>query len=122
MNLRDHKIIVKIKSILDYGLPLFMDENEQVNNKLESAYMTINRIIHGGYTYKVNKVKICSEIESDLPGQHMNKTAVLYLHKHLNHRKCPSLMDQLLIPKQKRLPYMLSDLKMAHIWHLLIKL
>ena len=63
--------------------------------------MTINRIIHGGSTLKVNKVKICQEIKCDLPAQHMCKTMVSFLHKHLFHRKCKAIIDQLIIPKRK---------------------
>ena len=77
-----------------------MGENQQTQQKLEAAYMTVNRIIPGGLTFKVNKVKICREIQVDLPQQHMFKMAALYLHKHLSHRKCKSLVNQLIIPKR----------------------
>ena len=61
LSIKDRKTIVnsKLRSILDYGLPLYMGENLQTQQKLESAYMTINRIIQGGLTFRVNKVKIC---------------------------------------------------------------
>ena len=87
MNNADQKIIVnaKLKSILDYGLPLFMGKNSQVRSKLEAAYMLVNRITHGGYTFKVNKNSICETIKSDLPNQAICKTAVTFLHKHLLH-------------------------------------
>ena len=63
--------------------------------------MLLNRIIHAGYTYRVNKVKICTEIKADLSVQLMCKTAVSYLHKHLLHKECSSLMNQLVVPKRK---------------------
>ena len=50
MSLDDRKIIVysKMRSILDYGLPLYLGETEGLRRKLQAAYMTLNRIIHGG--------------------------------------------------------------------------
>ena len=77
-----------------------MGENEQVRSKLEAAYMLVNQIIHGGYTYKVNKIKICAEIKSDMPIQMMTKATVTYMHKHLKHKKCHSFINQLVIPKR----------------------
>ena len=77
-----------------------MGQNAQVKSKMEAAYMLINCVVHGGYTYKVNKVTICEEIKADLPIQSMWKTAVTYLHKHLSHKKCHSLINQLVIPKR----------------------
>ena len=62
--------------------------------------MTINRIIRGGLTFKVNKVKICKEISVDLPAQHILKTAAKYMHKHLMHRKCDAVINDLIIPKR----------------------
>lgn len=37
----------------------------------------------------------------DIPHQHMTKTAAIYMHKHLTHRKCASIVNQLIIPKRK---------------------
>ena len=62
--------------------------------------MLVNRITHGGYTFKVNKNTICETIKSDLPIQATCKTAVTFLHKHLLHRKCESLINRLAIPKR----------------------
>merc|ERR1711954_449300 len=64
MTQEDRKLIVnsKLRSVLDYGIPLYMGETEGLKSKLESSYMTINRIIHGGLTFKVNNVKICKRI------------------------------------------------------------
>ena len=61
MNSKGKKIILnaQLRSILDYGLPPYMGENEGMKSKLESTYMLINRIIHGGYTFKVSSKKIC---------------------------------------------------------------
>ena len=54
MNPFDRKLIfnAKLKSTLDYGLPLYMGGTEATRNKLEAAYMTINWIIHGGYSFR----------------------------------------------------------------------
>ena len=72
----------------------------QTLQKLESTYMTINRLIRGGLTFKVKSEKICKEIKADPPSQHMLKVAVQYIHKHLNHKKCNALIDELVIPKR----------------------
>ena len=70
-------------------------------SKVEATYMTLNRIIHGGWTFRTNKTKICNEIEVDLPKQNLYKTAVKFLHKHLTTRKCESILNQMIIPKRK---------------------
>ena len=72
------KVVInsKLRSILDYGLPLYMGEPEQVKQRLEAAYMMVNRIIQGGLNFKVNKVKIGEEIKVNLPHQHIHKTAL----------------------------------------------
>ena len=51
MCLKDRKVIInsKLKSILDYGIQLFQGESESILQKIESTYMTTNRIIQGGY-------------------------------------------------------------------------
>ena len=102
MSQSDRKIILnsKLWSILDYGLPLYMGESLQVREKLEAAFMTVNRLIKGGWNFKVSKVKICAEIKVDMPNQHMHKTVALYMHKHLLHRKCHAFVNQLIIPKR----------------------
>merc|ERR1711954_502434 len=48
MSQNDRKLIVnsKLRSILDYGIPLYMGETEALRNELEACYMTLNRIIH----------------------------------------------------------------------------
>ena len=78
-----------------------MGENEQIKARLESTYMLVNRIIHGGYTFKVNNKKVCKEANVELPRMHMSKTAVTFVHKHLSHLKCISITEKLKIPKRK---------------------
>ena len=106
LTIPDRKIIVeaKLKSIIDYGVPLFQGENQMIMNKLEATYMSVNRIIRGGLTYKVSKVKICKDIKSDLPAKHIRNATLNFIHKHLHHRKCSALIDQLWIPKRKSSP------------------
>ena len=70
---------------MDYGMLLFVGETEYVLQKIEATYMTVNRIIQGGYTYHTNKSKICKVIEVDLPRQAMCKASVKFIHKHLLH-------------------------------------
>ena len=62
--------------------------------------MTINRIIRGGQTFKVNSDRICKDIKVDKPLDHMRKTAAQYAHKHIKHQKCSALIDELVIPKR----------------------
>ena len=103
MSIPHRKIILeaKLRSLVDYGLPIFLGENQQVRDKLEATYMSVNRLIRGGVTFKVNNTKICKEIKSEMPAQHMKKTAALFIHKHLKHKKCPAILNQLVIPKRK---------------------
>ena len=103
MEKNDKKIILnsKLRSILDYGLPLYMGENENTKSRLEAAYMLVNKIIHGGYTFKINNKKICSEAKVEMPRMHMSKTAVTFIHKQLSHQKCKSIVEKLKIPKRK---------------------
>ena len=95
------KILVnwKLRSILDYGLPLYMGESESTRRKLESAYMTLNRIIHGGLTFKVSKVNICKKIKCELPAKYILKTLARFIQKHLYLRKCPAILEKMVIPK-----------------------
>ena len=79
---------------------LYMGENKEVRSKLESTYMTLKRIIHGGLTFKVRKVEICNYIKEEPPEKHILKVAAKYIHKHLHLRKCPALMNELIIPKR----------------------
>ena len=78
-----------------------MGESQQTVQRLESLYMTINRIIRGGLTFKVNSVKICKEIKVNLPLQHIRKVSAQYIHKHLKTKKCTALLDELIIPKRE---------------------
>ena len=82
MTLDDQKLILnaKLRSIIDYGMPLMMGKNESMLQKIESVYMYINRIIQGGYNFRSNKTKVCKDIKVDLPRQLMCKAAVRYLH------------------------------------------
>merc|ERR1711954_419542 len=102
MTQADRKLIVnaKLRSILDYGTPLFISETEGTKSKLEAAHMTLNRIIHGGLTFKVNNVKICKHIGSQLPSKYMHKISARYIHKHLFKKQCPSVIEKLIIPKR----------------------
>ena len=102
MKLNDRRIIVnsKMRSIVDYALPLYMGETQVLRSKLESTYMTLKRIIHGGLTFTVSKVNICKQIKEELPEKHINKTAAKFIQKQLYTRKCPALLDELIIPKR----------------------
>ena len=103
MSLEDRKLIVnaKMRSILDYGLPLYMGETEGLRNRLEACYMTLNRIIHGGVTFKISKVNICKKIKCDLPSKHILKTSARFIQKHIYLKKCPAILDKLVIPKRE---------------------
>ena len=102
MNMDDRKIIVnaKMRSIIDYGLPLFKGENQEIRDKVESTYMTLKRIIHGGLTFRVRKTEICQKIKEETPDKHILKVSAKFIHKHLHFRKCPALMEELVIPKR----------------------
>ena len=102
MSQSDRKLIVnsKLRSILDYGTPLYMGETEGLRSKLESSHMTLNRIIHGDLTFKVSNVKICKRIGCELPDKYIHKISARYIQKHLYHRQCPALIDKLVIPKR----------------------
>ena len=63
--------------------------------------MTLNRIIHGGVTFKVSKVNICKKVKCELPSKHILKTSARFIHKHLYMKKCPAILDKLVIPKRE---------------------
>ena len=58
MSLKDRKVIVtsKLRSLIDFGMPLFQGETESVLQKIEATYMTVNRIIQGGYNLMTNRL------------------------------------------------------------------
>ena len=90
----------KLRSILDYGLPLYMGESEATRNRLRASFMTLNRIIHGGITFKVNSNTICKRIKVKHPEKHITNTAAQFIQKQLFHKKCPALTSKMLIPKR----------------------
>ena len=101
--MEDRRIIVnsKMRSILDYGLPLYVGETESLRSKLQAAYMTLNRIVHGGLTFKISNINICKKVKCEMPEKHIMKTSARYIQKHLNLRKCPSILEKLVIPKRE---------------------
>ena len=103
MSQSDRKLIVnsKLRSILDYGTPLYMAETEGLRSKLEASHMTLNRIIHGGLTFKVNNSKICKRIGCELPDKHIKKISARYIQKHMYHKQCPAIIDKLVVPKRE---------------------
>ena len=48
----------------------------------------------------VNKKTICKRIGVELPEKHIIKTSARYIHKHIFHKKCPAVMDRMIIPKR----------------------
>ena len=48
----------------------------------------------------MNKTTICKRIKAEPPEKHVTKTAAKFIHKHLHHQKCPSMMNELIIPKR----------------------
>ena len=111
MEVKDRKTILnaKLRSIIDYALPLFMGEPESIKAKVESTYMLVNRLIHGKCGYMDAKTKICKDIKVDLPKMWMRKTAATFLHKHLTTAKCHDLILQLKIPKRIASPIFVRD-------------
>ena len=85
---------------MDYGLPLFMGESEATRNRLKASYMTLNRIVHGGITFKVNSSTICKRIKVKPPEKHITNTAAQFIHKQLYQKKCPALTSKMIIPKR----------------------
>ena len=75
MTLADRKLVVnsKLRSILDYGLPLYLGETESLRSKLQAAYMTINRIVHGGLTFKTSNKNICKKVKCEMPEKYVQK-------------------------------------------------
>ena len=63
--------------------------------------MTLNRIIHGGVTFKVSKINICKKIGCDLPSKHILKTSARFIQKHMYLKQCPSIIEKLVIPKRE---------------------
>ena len=90
-----------MRSVLDYGLPLYMGETEGLRSRLEASYMTLNRIIHGGATFKVSKINICKKVKCDLPSKHILKTSARFIQKHIYLKKCPAILEKLVIPKRE---------------------
>merc|ERR1712081_22360 len=99
-NVRKVYVESKLRSILDYGLPLYMGESEATRNRLRAAYMTLNRITHGGLTFKVNSNTICKRIKVKHPEKHIMNTAAQLIRKQLYHKKCPALTSKMIIPKR----------------------
>ena len=56
MGINKRKVIInaKVKSMIDYGVPLFLGESQSTIQKVEAIYMTINRIIQGGLNFRTN--------------------------------------------------------------------
>ena len=111
METKDRKTILnaKLRSIIDYALPLFMGESEAIKAKVESTYMLVNRLIHGKCGYMTAKTKICKDIKSDMPNMWMRKTAAKFMHKQITSAKCDDLLMQLKIPKRKASPIYVKD-------------
>ena len=100
MTRKDKMIIFtsKINFFIFQGLPLYLGENENILQKVESTIMMVNRQIHGWNNFHLNKECICKEICVDIPRQEILKTGLKFPHKAILHKKYESILEQLIIP------------------------
>ena len=97
------KIVVnaKIRGQINMYLPLFMNQNQNVQKQCEVMLMRINRMIDNIKYFKTEKEKNCNRINMPLPKDEIIKSSAKLIQKILHDRKTPSIMNR--ITRTKRI-------------------
>ena len=102
MTIKNRKIILdsKLKGQLRLTLPLTLNQNQTVKKRAETMIMKINKWVHGGNTFMMNKFKICKKIDSPLPEKEILDSSVLFIHKQIGHNKTQALHNYIAMPNR----------------------
>ena len=102
MSIKNRKIILesKLGGQLRLTLPLTLNQNQRVKKRAETIVMKINKWIHGGNTFMVNKKKICKKIEKPLPEKEILDSSVLFIHKQISSAKTQAIQNFISMPNR----------------------
>ena len=86
MNLNTRRKIVysKIASIIQYGMELYLGQNQRILDKITALFMRCNRAIFMRDHFKVSNRRICQEILVDTPEVMVKKSGIKFIHKLIN--------------------------------------
>ena len=102
MTVKNRRIILnaKIGGQLRLTLPLTLNQNQRVKKRAITMIMKINKWIHGGNTFMMNKKKICDKIGSPMPEKELIDISALFIHKLISQAKAKALHNFIYLPNR----------------------
>ena len=88
-----------IISLINYGMPLYINENQEIKQILHKCILRVGRWVHGNYCYKQSVKTIMKRLNWKIPEDQIDDSAARFFHK-INITKEPKAIHDLI--KQPR--------------------
>ena len=89
-------------STINYGLPLFVSENEAAKNKINKAIMNAARFVHQSYCFRVSRFQILDRLNWKLPEIQIKEASARLFHKINYFSKPEDINNKIRRPRSRR--------------------
>ena len=90
----------KVRTHVQYVLPLVISQPQYVQDKFHKMLMKINRWIYNDCTFKMKNTSICAKIKMPTPQQEILKTSFKFFQNLILKRECRDLTDLIRFPRR----------------------
>ena len=88
-------------SHLAYGVPLFINESQEINTKYHQIFMKCARFAFGSYGFKKSCIQICGEIGKKDSIQEANIACAKVAHKIIQNKKPVNFINKIRFPRSR---------------------
>ena len=90
-----------IISLINYGLPLYLNENQNVKDKIYKIILKSARWVHGNYCYKQSCRKILGSLNWKLPDEQIEDAAARFFHKVVTYKEPEDIYSLVRYPRSR---------------------
>ena len=89
-------------STINYGLPLFVSENEAAKQKISKAIMNAARFVHQSYCFRISRKEILDKLNWKLPEIQIKEALARLFHKVNYYCKPEEISNKIRRPRSRR--------------------
>ena len=89
-------------SLINYGMPLYVNENQEIKMKLHKCILRVGRWVHGNYCYKRSIKSIMEQLNWKIPEEQIEDSAARFFQKILVTKEPKDIHDLIRQPRTRR--------------------
>ena len=103
MYLRTHLCYANshIMSLIQYGLPLYINESIEVKTKIHKCIMKVGRWVNGSYCYRKSCKDILSKLNWKIPEEEIEDSAARFFQKIAYNKEPSEIHDLIRLPRTR---------------------